>query len=386
MKNTGYIVYGKPDIKQAEIEEVVDSMKNAWLGSGPKVHQFEQNFAEYKNIDSSMVAAVNSCTAALHLALIASGIGPGDEVITTGMTFCATVNAIIHSGATPVIADIDATSYNICPLNIQKKITAKTKAIVVVHFAGNACDMNQIMKISNNHCLKVIEDCAHAVESEYQGKKLGTIGDFGCFSFYVTKNMTTGEGGMVVAKNKDDIDKIKMLALHGISKDAWKRFSDDGYKHYQVVFPGYKYNMMDIQAAIGIHQLKRIDQNHIVRAAQFQRYLEMLKDLPIKHPPSPSKGDKASYHLYPILVKDNYGINRDQLIQKLHLLGIGVGVHYLSIMSHDYYQKNLPTENKTPVADKFGQQTLSLPLSSALTETEQSRVINALRKIYNEVD
>jgi dTDP-4-amino-4,6-dideoxygalactose transaminase len=252
-----FLVFGSPAIEESEIEEVVNSMQSGWLGTGPKVAQFEHDFGNYK--DATYAVAVNSCTAALHLSFLAAGLKPGDEVITTPLTFCATVNAVIHAGATPVLADVDPVTMNIDPQQIQKKITDKTRAIVPMHFAGRSCDMDAIRKIAKAHRLKIIEDCAHAIETEYKGHRAGTLGDFGCFSFYVTKNIVTGEGGMILAQEEKDAAKIKVLALHGMSKDAWKRFGDEGYKHYQVVECGFKYNMMDIQAAIGIHQLRRVE-------------------------------------------------------------------------------------------------------------------------------
>ncbi|MGE5855879.1 MAG: DegT/DnrJ/EryC1/StrS family aminotransferase, partial [Syntrophaceae bacterium] len=219
-----FLIFGAPLIGEEEIGEVESSMREGWLGTGPKVARFEADFASYKGVEESRVAAVNSCTAALHLSMIAAGIGPGDEVITTALTFCATVNAIIHAGATPVLADINPQTMNIDPAEIEKRITPKTRAILPVHFAGRCCDMDAIMDIAQRHSLKVIEDCAHAIESEHKGTKAGTFGDFGCFSFYVTKNVVTGEGGMVLAKKEEDIARVKVLALHGMTKDAWRRF------------------------------------------------------------------------------------------------------------------------------------------------------------------
>ena len=252
-----FLVFGAPAIEDAEIQEIVATMKSGWLGTGPKVAQFESDFAAYKG--ARHAAAVNSCTAALHLSLLASGVGPGDEVITSALTFCATVNAIIHAGATPVLADVDPKTMNMDAEQVERRITSKTRALLPVHFAGRPCEMDALMEIAQRHDLKVIEDCAHAIETEYKGRKAGTFGDFGCFSFYVTKNVVTGEGGMVLARREEDIARVKVLGLHGMSKDAWKRFSDEGYKHYQVVECGFKYNMMDLQAAIGIHQLKRVE-------------------------------------------------------------------------------------------------------------------------------
>ena len=252
-----FLVFGNPLIEQPEIDEVVDCLKSGWLGTGPKVKKFEEDFGAYKG--TGFAVALNSCTAALHLAMKVVGIKRGDEVLVPTMTFAATANAVIHAGGIPIFVDCDQNTMNIDPREIVKKITSKTKAIIPVHFAGRPCDMDAIMAIARKYDLKVIEDCAHAIEAEYKGKKVGTFGDIGCFSFYVTKNIVTGEGGMAITNNEEYADKIKILALHGMSKDAWKRFSDEGYKHYQVVEAGFKYNMMDLQAAIGIHQLKESD-------------------------------------------------------------------------------------------------------------------------------
>ena len=284
MQNRDFIVFGQPLIEKDEIDDVVDSLEKGWLGTGPKVAQFEKNFSIYKNVPYAV--ALNSCTAGLHLCCVALNLIPGDEVITTAMTFCATVNAIIHSGATPVIVDIDPNTWNIDPVEIEKKITSKTKAIIPVHFAGRACEMDSIVAIAKKYNLHIIEDCAHAIETEYKGKKAGTFGDFGVFSFYATKNISTGEGGMVIGSNEEMISHIKRLALHGMSKDAWKRFSDEGFKHYYVEEAGFKYNMMDIQAAIGIHQLEKINKMAEKRAAIWNMYMEAFKDLPIGLPAS----------------------------------------------------------------------------------------------------
>jgi dTDP-4-amino-4,6-dideoxygalactose transaminase len=383
MNQDKYIVFGKPDIQNEEINELIDSLDNKWLGTGPKVNKFEKNFAEYKGIDNNLVAAVNSCTAGLHLSLLVANIGPGDEVITTAMTFCATVNAIIHVGATPVIVDVQENTFNIDPAKIQDKITKKTKAIIPVHYSGNTCEMDEIMAIAGSHGLVVIEDCAHAIESEYKGRKAGTIGDFGCFSFYATKNITTGEGGMVVAKSKEDIDRIKRLALHGMSKDAWTRFSDKGYKHYTVEEPGYKYNMMDIQAAIGIHQLKRIDPSWEKRKSIFNEYFESFQS-PHINLPFQDKINKSAYHLFPIMFKDKSRNIRDQFMIKANEFGVGTGVHYLSIPSHSYYCKRYGWNAEDyPVADHYGQSTVSLPFSPALSYQEIEKVKKVTIKLIN---
>lgn len=378
-----FLVFGQPAIGEEEIDEVVDSLRKAWLGTGSKVARFESNFAEYKGIDGTHVAAVNSCTAALHLSMIAAGIGPGDEVITTPMTFCATVNAIIHSGATPVLADIDPATLNISPVEIERRITARTKAILPVHFAGRPCGMDSIMAIATKHGLKVIEDCAHAIESEYRGRKIGTFGDFGCFSFYVTKNVVTGEGGMVIAKREADIARVKVLALHGMSKDAWHRFSDSGYKHYQVVECGFKYNMMDLQAAIGIHQLRRVETSLQRRKEIWHQYQEAFRDLAVTTPAEASTEMRHAHHLYTISIdEEGAGISRDAFLDGMTGRKIGVGVHYLSIPEHPYYRERFGWRpDEYPNAMRIGRQAVSLPLSPKLTPSDVNDVIEATRAL-----
>jgi len=375
------LVFGAPRIESAEIDEVVASLRSGWLGSGPKVARFEKAFSEYKGAPHA--AALNSCTAALHLSILAAGIGPGDEVITTPMTFCATVNAIIHSGATPVLADVDPRTMNIDPREIEGRITARTRAILPVHFAGRPCDMDAIQDIAARKGLAVIEDCAHAIESEYRGQKTGTFGNFGCFSFYVTKNIVTGEGGMVLARMEEDIARIKMLGLHGMSKDAWKRFSDEGYKHYQVVECGYKYNMMDLQAAIGIHQLERIEPYWKRRETIWKRYNEAFESLPLALPLDPEAGTRHAYHLYTVLVDEKRaGVARDGFLARMTARNIGVGVHYLSIPEHPYYQRTFGWRAQDyPNGMRIGRQTVSLPISAKLTDQDVEDVVRAVVEI-----
>jgi len=376
-----FLIFGSPAIEDAEMEEVVATLKSGWIGTGPKVAQFERDFMCYKAVKH--VAALNSCTAALHLSILAAGLGPGHEVITPALTFCATVNAIIHAGATPLLVDVDTRSMNIDPNQVEAKITSRTRAILPVHFAGRACDMDSLLYIARRHNLRVIEDCAHAIETEYKGRKSGTMGDFGCFSFYVTKNVVTGEGGMVIAPRKEDIARVKVLGLHGLSQDAWKRFGDQGYKHYQVVECGYKYNMMDLQAALGIHQLKRVEDNWARRREIWQRYNEALVDLPIVLPADPEPTTRHAYHLYTILVDEaRTGISRDAFLDAMTAHHIGIGVHYLSIPEHSYYHQTFGWEPKdTPNATSVGRQTVSLPISPKLTDDDINDVIEAVKQI-----
>lgn len=379
--NDEFIIFGAPRIEQPEIDEVVAVLQSGWLGTGPRVARFERDFSSYQG--SEHVAALYSCTAALHLSILAAGIGPGDEVITTPLTFCATINAILHSGATPVLADVDPVTMNIDPAEVERCITGRTKAILPVHFAGRPCEMDALCGIADKHGLKLIEDCAHAIETEYHGRKVGSFGDFGCYSFYATKNVAMGEGGMVVARREEDIARIKVLGLHGMSRDAWKRFSDDGYKHYQVIEAGFKYNMMDLQAAIGIHQLARVEEYWPIRQSIWQRYQQAFKDIPVATPAEPAVDTRHAHHLYTIQIdSDLCQLERDDFLMEMTRHRIGVGVHYQSVSEHPYYQQKLGWRPEHhPNAMKIGRQTVSLPISAKLSESDVERVIDAVSAI-----
>jgi dTDP-4-amino-4,6-dideoxygalactose transaminase len=319
----------------------------------------------------------------MHLSLLAAGVGPGDEVITSALTFCSTVNVIIHAGATPVLADVDPVTMNIDPDDIARRITPRTKAILPVHFAGRPCDMDRIMAIADRHDLLVIEDCAHAIETEYHGRPAGTFGDFGCFSFYVTKNLATGEGGMVLAKRESDANEIKVRALHGMTKDAWKRYSDEGFRHYSVVSLGFKYNMMDLQAAIGLHQLERIEENWQTREQCWSFFNENLATTGLILPAVPEAGTRHAYHLYTVLVdEERMGLERDQFLNAMTAQNIGVGVHYLSIPEHPYYQETFGWRpEEYPIATGIGRKTVSLPLSAKLDQRDREDVVEAVHRV-----
>lgn len=383
MSMNDFLVFGSPAIGEEEIAEVEACMRSGWLGTGPRVAQFEKKFADYKCISGNAVAAVNSCTAALHLAISAFNFEKDSEIITTPLTFCATINSIIHSGLKPVLVDVDSDTYNIDPLKIEASITPYTRAILVVHFAGRPCNMDAILAIAKKYDLRVIEDCAHAVEALYNNKPIGTFGDFGCFSFYATKNVVTGEGGMVIGKDIDLISRVKILALHGMSKDAWHRFGDQGYKHYQVVEAGFKYNMMDLQAAIGIHQLARVEKNWLRRAEIWDAYIKAFSDLPIILPIAHEHNTRHGYHLFTILIDGNSStITRDEFLNEMNECQIGTGVHYLSIPEHPYYQEKYGWKPEDyPNAMHIGRQTVSLPLSAKLTDTDIDKIIVNVRNL-----
>lgn len=382
-KREKYLVFGSPLIEESEINEVVDSMRNGWLGTGPKVARFQDNFAKYVGADYAV--ALNSCTAGLHLAMLVAGLNPGDEVITTPMTFCATVNTIIHAGATPVLVDCDRDTMLIDPQRIEDAITPRTRAIVPVHMAGRPCNMDAITDIAQRHNLIVIEDAAHAIETVYKGKKIGNISQLTCFSFYVTKNIITGEGGMVTTNNPDFADKIKMYGLHGMSRDAWKRFSDDGYKHYQVVFPGFKYNMMDIQAAIGIHQLDRIEAGLQRRNEIWDIYNKAFANLPVCLPAPDEPDTLHARHLYTLMIDEQEsGISRDAFMNTLHKMNIGTGVHYLGVHLHPYYIDRFGFKPEDyPNATWVSERTVSIPLSPSLTNEDIEYVIDAVTTVLS---
>jgi dTDP-4-amino-4,6-dideoxygalactose transaminase len=376
-----FLVFGQPPIEDAEIEEVVASMKAAWLGTGPKVARFERDFATYRG--ATHAVALNSCTAALHLSLLATRLKPGDEVITTPLTFCATVNSIIHAGATPVLADVDPETMNIDPKAVEAAITPRTRAIIPVHFAGRPCDMDELMPIIDEHGLTLIEDCAHAIETEYHGKPVGLFGRFGCFSFYATKNIVTGEGGMVLTQTEEDAAQVKILGLHGMSRDAWKRFTADGYSHYQVVEAGFKYNMMDLQAAIGIHQLKRVLPYHARREQVWKRYDEAFAQLPVGLPARPAPHTVHGYHLYTLLIDEAAcGVSRDGFLNAMTAQGIGVGVHYLSVPEYTYYQERFGWKpDAWPHGTRIGRQTVSIPITARLSDSDVDDVITAVHRV-----
>lgn len=373
-----FLVFGSPLIEEAAIQEVVATLRSGWIGTGPKVKKFEDLVRDYKG--SKHAIAVSSCTAALHLSLAALELKPGDEVITTPMTFCATLNAILHAGAKPVLVDCERATQNIDPARIAGKITARTRAILPVHFAGRPCDMDALGDLARRHKLAMVEDCAHAIETEYRGRKAGTFGEFGTLSFYVTKNITTAEGGMVLTDNAELADKIKILALHGMSKDAWKRFSDDGYKHYEVLYAGFKYNMTDMQAALGLHQMPQIDVYWRRRQEIWKRYDEAFAGLPCFTPAVPEADTRHGYHLYTLLIdSDRLGKTRDQVLQELTRRNIGTGVHYLALHLQPFYRDLLGHKpGDFPNAEFIGERTLSLPLSPKLTDEDVADVIDAV--------
>jgi len=371
------IPQSKPWIDEDEINEVVDTLRSGWLTMGPKTAKFEQLLAEYLGVKHVIV--VNSCTAALHLSLVALGIGPGDEVITTTYTFAATADVILHVGAKPVFVDIETKTYNIDPEKIKEAITPRTKAIMPVHFAGHPCDMKEIMDISENNHLYVIEDAAHALGAEYLGKKIGSIGHTTCFSFYATKDITTGEGGAATTNDDQLAEKIRKLRLHGITADAWKRHSKGSW-YYEITESGFKYNITDIQSAIGIHQIKKLDKFIDLRRKIAQTYSSELKEIKEIVTPCVKAEVKHAYHLYPILLK---GMDRDSFVQKMNATGISCSVHFIPLHLHPLYQRLFAfKKGDFPNAEWVYEREASLPLFPRMTKDEVRYVTDSIKKIF----
>jgi dTDP-4-amino-4,6-dideoxygalactose transaminase len=374
-----FLPFCLPDITEAETAEVVDTLRSGWLTTGPKTKEFERRFAEY--VGARHAIAVNSCTAGLHLALAAAGIGEGDEVITTPLTFCATANVIIHQRATPILADVREDDFNINPEEVERRITPRTKAIIPVHLAGQPCEMDEILRIAEKHHLLVIEDAAHAVGAKYNGRMIGTIGDVTAFSFYATKNLTTAEGGMITTDNQGLAEKMRILSLHGISADAWKRYTVEGSWYYEVLYPGYKYNMTDIQASLGIHQLARLEGFIQTRARYAQMYTEAFSEMPEIIIPQVGPKVRHAWHLYVIRInRERLKINRAQFIEALRTENIGASVHFIPLHLHPFYQEQYGFEKGDfPVAEAVYENIISLPFYTKMTAQDVEDVIEAVR-------
>ena len=376
-----FLVYGRPQIEQAEIDEVVETMRSGWIGAGPRTVRFAEAFGRYTG--ASHALAVSSCTAALHLALVAVGIGPGDEVITTSMTFCATVNVILHCGATPVLVDCDPRTMNIDLEQVRARITSRTRAVIVVHFAGRACAMGPLLELAAAHGLRVIEDCAHAIETLYEGRHAGTLGDVGAFSFYATKNLCTGEGGMVLTADADIAERVRCFAMSGMSRDAWRRYGSQGFRHYAVEAPGFKYNMTDLQAAFGIHQLARVERNWERRRELWRVYDGALRGLPCFTPPPAEPNTRHALHMYNLLLDlDRLRVSRDDILDAMTAENVGVGVHYLPVHQQPYYRETFGyRDEQFPHASWIAARTLSLPLATSMSDDDQVSVVAAISRV-----
>jgi dTDP-4-amino-4,6-dideoxygalactose transaminase len=374
------LVFGAPVIGEAEIASVVDCLRSNWIGLGARVEQFEQAFAKYKGAPHA--AATSSGTAALHLALLALGIGPGDEVIAPVMTFCSTIHSIVHTGAHPLLIDCDRRTLNIDPGLIESSVTSRTKAIIVVHMCGRCCEMDPILEIAQRHGLKVVEDCAHAIESTYRRRPSGLMGDAGCFSFYPTKNVATCDGGMVVTRDPAVQQRVKVLSLHGMTADAWSRFVG-GPTGYEVVEAGFKYNMTDVAAALALPQLGTLEEHWKRRQHIWEAYNERLSGLPLQLPASTDTHSRHAYHLYtPLLALQELTVSREKIIAALDAENVGTGIHYVPVHQHPYYRQRFRYRDADfPNATFVGERTLSLPLSPAMSEQDVADVATALTRI-----
>lgn len=371
------IPYALPLIEDEEIKEVIDTLHSNWLSKGPKTVEFESRFKEYVGAEHSI--GLNSCTAGLHISQLAAGIGHGDEVITTPYTFVASANTIIHTGATPVFADIDPVTMNIDPKKIEEKITEKTKAIIPVHFAGYPCDMDPIMEIAKKHNLIVIEDAAHAVYTKYKGRPIGSIGDFICFSFYATKNLVTGEGGMVTTHNEEWADKMRVMSLHGMSKNAWNRYGDKGTWYYEVEYAGFKYNMTDMQAALGLVQLGKLEKMQKRREEIAKKYNEAFSNVDGLIIPYSSEENVHAWHLYVLRLNENaFTVNRAEWIEALKEKGVGTSVHFIPVPMHPYYKELGYRIEDYPNSLAAYNGAISLPLYPKMTDEQVSHVISAV--------
>jgi dTDP-4-amino-4,6-dideoxygalactose transaminase len=385
MTTKSFIPFHLPSIGEEEIDEVVATLRSGWITTGPRTAQFETEFREYLGCRHTL--GVNSATAAMHLALAASDIGPGDEVITTPLTFCATVNVIVQVGATPVLADVGSDG-NINPHAIAERITPRTKAIIPVHLAGKPCNMNAIWRLARRHGLRVIEDAAHATEAHYQGFPLASSeapfqSDAVAFSFYATKNLTTGEGGMVATNDAQLAERMRVLCLHGISKDAWNRYAEKGKWFYQVLESGFKYNLSDIQSAIGIHQLRKLERSGVVRRRLVDLYKAELADVPEIDLPEDSADGRHAWHLFAIRLNlDRLSIDRAGFMSELQRQGVGASVHFIPVPLHPFFARwrDLP-ENQCPRALALYERIVSLPLYPALSEDQVADVAARVKQI-----
>jgi dTDP-4-amino-4,6-dideoxygalactose transaminase len=374
------LVFGAPVLGEQEIASVAECIRSQWIGFGGRVERFQEEFARYKGAPCAL--AVSSGTAAIHLALAALGIGAGDEVIAPSMTFCSTVHSIVHTGAKPVLVDCSSDSFNIDPAQVESRITPRTRAILVVHMCGRSCEMDPILEIARSYDLRVIEDCAHAIESTYHGNAAGLMGDVGCFSFYPTKSITTGDGGMVITRDSELLQRARVLSAQGMTADAWSRFVGKP-GGYDVVEAGFKYNMTDLAAALGLPQLPKIEEHWRKRERLWAQYDEQLKELPLSLPGTDPESRHA-YHLYtPLLRLEELRAGRKEIIAALEAENIGAGIHYVPVHQQPYYRRQFGfVDSDFPNAAFVGERTLSLPLSPAMSDQDVCDVVTALARIF----
>ena len=375
------VPFHRPSIGAEELEAVRQVLESRWLTTGPVTHEFEREFAGF--VGAKYALAVNSCTAALHLALDAARIGPGDEVIVPSYTFTATAEVVSYLGATPVLCDSLPGEFNIDPTDAERRITDKTKAIIPVHIAGQPCDLAALQQLANRYALPLIEDAAHALPATYRGRRIGAISKFTAFSFYATKTITTGEGGMLTTDDDECAQRIKIMRLHGISGDAWKRYSAEGSWYYEVVDAGYKNNMPDLLAAVGLAQLKKAEEFHRRRCEIAARYFDSFSGIEeLQLPPQAATTSDHSWHLFILRLRSqSLGIGRDEFVGELKRAGVGTSVHFIPLHLHPFYQQRYGYRNgNMPQAEDAYSRCVSLPIFPDMTETEIERVIDAVTK------
>ena len=375
--------FHQASIGEEEVKEIIQTLNSGWLTTGQKTRLFEKTFADY--IGCKHAIGLNSCTSGLHLSLVVSGVSSGDEVITSPITFPATTNVIVHQNAKPVFVDVEPETLNINSSEIESKINNSTKAILPVHFAGHPCDMDTITSLAQKHNLSVVEDAAHALESKYHGKKIGAIGDFTAFSFYATKNITTGEGGMLTTNDDDYADKLRILSLHGISKNAWKRYGKDGFQHWELLMPGYKYNMFDIQASLGIHQIKKVESFLSRRMQIVKKYNDAFEKTEEIQLLKVESNIKHAHHLYVIVIKtENLKVSRDEVLTEIQKRGIGVAVHFRSLHLQPFFKQHFNyKKGMFPQAEYLSDRVISLPLYPKMTDEDVSRVIETVLSVLH---
>ncbi len=376
-----FLPFALPDVDEAELREIRESLRSGWLTTGPKTHQFEAAFAEA--VGARYAVAVNSCTAAMHLALEAIGLGPGDEVITTTYTFAASAEVVRYFDARPVLVDVDPVTLNIDPALIEAAITERTRAIIVVHVAGLPADLDPIHEIACRHGLVVLDDAAHAFPAAYKGTPIGRASAVTCFSFYPTKSITTGEGGMICTDNQAWAERCRVMALHGISKDAWKRYAAQGSWYYEIIAPGYKYNMTDIAAGMGLAQMRKAEAMWQRRCEIARRYHEAFRGVPFIETPPDRSDCRHAWHLYMLrLNQAHLSIDRAQFVEALKQRNIGVSVHFIPLHVHPYYRETYGyAPEDFPVAYREYLREISLPIYSKMNDADVQDVIDAVREV-----
>jgi dTDP-4-amino-4,6-dideoxygalactose transaminase len=370
-----YLVFGSPSIEEADIAAVVEALRSGSIGTGPRTAEFEQAFAEYVGVRHAV--AVSSGTAALHLSLLAAGIGPGDNVIVPAMTFVGTANAVLHAGANPQLCDVDGVTGNLGVEDVDRVRTARTRAIVPVHFAGRPADLSALSVYAREHGLTIINDAAHAIEATHRGRSVAQFGTLTAYSFHAAKNLTTAEGGMVTTADAGLAERVRRLRRHGLTCDGWTRESGIGFRHYEAIEAGFNYNMTDLQASLGLRQLARIEQMNRRRRAIWKRYDDALAGVPLRRPAPVPLGDRHALHLYTVLLDlEALAVGRDAMAIAMHEARIGTGVHYRGVHLQPLYRERLGYEaSDFPNATMISERTLSLPLSASMTDRDVDDVI-----------